>query len=235
MISKAANQGNQVFNAEEINQRWKGLYKAGGIFAIALLVLTVAQMVVFLAWPPPTTVEGFFNLFQASWLRGLLSLDLIYIVINALLIVIYLTLYIILKRTNEPAVTIALAISLIGIAAYFASNTAFQMLSIGHQYAAATTDAQRAIFLSAGQSLLATYSGTAFDVYYILNAIALIIFSVVMLRSTIFSRAMAYLGLASGILMLVPSTAGTVGIYFSLVSLIPWVIWLVLLTRRLFR
>lgn len=235
MASKISNSENQVLDAVSISYQGKGLYITGAIVAIFLLLLTVAQMLVFLAWPPPTTVEGFFTLFQASWLRGLLSLDLIYVVINTLLIVLYIVLYFILKQTNVSAITIALILGLVGIAAYFSSNTSFQMLLLSNQYAAATTDLQRSVYLGAGEALLATYAGTAFNVYYILNAIVLIIFSVVMLKSNIFNRTMAYFGLAAGILMLVPSTAGIVGIYFSLVSLIPWMIFLILFTIRVLR
>jgi hypothetical protein len=84
------------------------------------------------------------------------------------------------------------------------------MLSLSTQYAAATTEAQKSMLLGAGQALLAIYNGTAFNVYYILSAITLIIFSLVMLQSKIFSKLTAYLGLLSGLLMLIPSTAGMI-------------------------
>jgi hypothetical protein len=232
MTSKISDQARDISDTESTNHPGEGFYKAGGIVAIILLLLTIAQMVVFLAWPPPTTVEGFFALFQSSWLRGLLSLDLIYVVINALLILLYLAFYFILKRTNEVVITVALILGLVGIAAYFSSNTSFQMLSLSNHFASAATDAQRAVYLGAGEALLATYAGTAFNVYYILNAITLLIFSVVMLKGSIFSRTTAYFGLAAGILMLIPSTAGTIGIYFSLASLIPWIVFLILFTKR---
>ncbi len=83
--------------------------------------------------------------------------------------------------------------------------------------------------------MLTTFQGTAFDVYYILNAITLIIISFVMLKSDIFSKKTAYLGLLAGLLMLVPSTAGTTGIYFGFASLVPWAIFSVLVARRLFQ
>ena len=73
--------------------RWKGIYKAGGISILAMLVIMVVQMVVFIAWPPPPTVEGFFSLFRQNWFFGLLSMDLLYILNNTLLILIYLALY----------------------------------------------------------------------------------------------------------------------------------------------
>ena len=37
------------------------------------------------------------------------------------------------------------------------------------------------------------------------------------------------------VLMIVPSSAGTIGLYFSLASLVPWAIWLVLVGRRFFQ
>lgn len=43
------------------------------------------------------------------------------------------------------------------------------MLYLSNQYAAATTEAQRDLFLAAGEAALAAYRGTAFDVYYVLN------------------------------------------------------------------
>ena len=128
---------------------------------------------------------------------------------------------------------IAVVFGIAGIAAYFASNTAFEMLSLSNQYAAATTEAQRASLLTAGQVMLERYKGTAFDIYYVLNTIVLFIFFPVMLRSKLFGKTTAYFGLAAGVLMLVPSSAGTLGLYFSLASLVPWAVWLVLVGRKL--
>jgi hypothetical protein len=52
--------------------------------------------------------------------------------------------------------TIALALGLLGVAAYFASTAAFEILSLSNQYAAATTAAQKSTLLAAGQVLLVT-------------------------------------------------------------------------------
>lgn len=220
-------------SSEIIDSRWKGLYKAAGIAAIVMIVLILVQSAVFIVFPPPSSVEGYFSLFQRNWLVGLLDLDLIYIVITALMIPIYLALYMVLRRASPSVVTIALAIGLVSTAVYFTSRTSFEMLSLSGQYATATTDAQRIIFLSAGQAAMATYAGTGFDVYYVLSAITLLLFSFGMLRSNIFSKAISCLGLLSGVLMLVPSTAGRIGLIFAFSSLVPWLVWLVLFARRL--
>ena len=141
MSSKSSSQMNQVTDSENADSRWKGLYKVGGAAALTMLVLIPIQIIIFTVWPPPSTVDGYFTLFQNNRLLGLLSLDLLYMLTNALLVLIYLALHAALKRASESFMAIALALGLVGIAAYFASNTAFEMLSLSNQYAAATTDA----------------------------------------------------------------------------------------------
>jgi hypothetical protein len=235
MTSNTLSQAKHNTVAEIIDSRWKSLCTAGGIAALTMLVLMIIQIIIFVVWPPPSTVEGYFMLFHDNWLLGLLSLDLLYIADSVLLILIYLALYAVLRRAGESSMLIAVVLGITGIAAYFASNTAFEMLSLSSQYAAATTEAQKTMFLTAGQVMLETYMGTAFDIYYLLNTIVLFIFSAIMLRSKLFSRTTAYLGIAAGVLMIVPSSAGTLGLYFSLASLFPWAIWLVLVGLRLLR
>jgi hypothetical protein len=210
---------------------WAGLFRVGAAAAIAVLVLIPVQVAVWIAWPPPTTVEGFFALFQSNWLLGLLGLDLLYLLTVVLMVPVLLALAAALWRVSASVVAVALALGLVAIAAYFPSNPAFEMLSLSGRYAEATTETQRLVFLAAGEAMLATYTGTAFDVYYVVNGLALLILSIVMLRSAVFGRATAYAGIVSGILFLVPSTAGMVGAIFSLVSLVPWTVFAVLIAR----
>ena len=215
--------------------KWKGVTKTGAIAAFAMLVVMIIQILIFVIWPPPETVEEFYALFQQSKLLGLLSLDLLYLVNNTLLILFYLGLFAALRKVSFSASLIALVLGLVGIAAYYASNTAFEMLSLSSQFTAATTDTVRLQLLAAGQVMLETYKGTAFDVYYVLNGIMLLILAVVMLRTTVFNKVTASFALASGVLMSIPSTAGTIGLVFSLLSLIPWGVFSVLAALRLLK
>ncbi len=227
---------NQVTNIETSNSDWKSLYRVGGVSALLMFVLTLVQSFIFITNPPPSTIIDYFTLFQKNKILGLLDLDLLLIVINVLLILIYLALYVALNRFNKSYMTIALAIGLVGTTLFFASREAtFGMFSLSNQYAAATSDVQRAMFLAAGQALLTIYNGTAFDLSYILGGIVILIFSIVMLQSNIFSKATAYVGIVMGILMLVPPTVGTIGLLLSLISLIPTLIWLIPISRRLFQ
>jgi len=206
-----------------------------GVAALLMVVFIPIQSIVFVVWPPPSTVIGWFTLFQHNRLLGLLDMDLLLIVDQVLMGLVLLALYAALKRASPSLMAIALTAGLVGIAAYFASSTAFNMLSLSSQYAAATTAVQRAMFEASGQATLAIWQGTAFDVSYVLEGVALLIIAVVMLRSTLFSNATAYVGILMGVVMLVPPTVGTIGLLFSLGSLVPLEIWLILIARRLFQ
>ena len=226
---------NETANLECTDSRWKKLYTAGGWAGLTMLVIMMAQIIIFILWPPPGSAVDFFDLFQKNALLGLLSLDLLYLVNNALLILIYLALYMSLRHTDESLALIALVFGLVGTTVYFASNTAFEMLQLSRQFAAAAGEAQQAALLGAGQAMLAVYKGTAFNSYYILNAVSLLVFASVMLRSKSFPRPAAVIGLVSGVLMLIPSTAGTIGLIFSLASLVPWAVFLVIITKKFFQ
>jgi hypothetical protein len=220
-------------NTETADSDWKGLYRVGGTAALIMAVFIPIQIIIFVAWPPPSSVIGWFTLFQNNRLLGLLDMDLLLIVDQVLIGLVLLALYVALRRASQSWMAIALAAGLVAIAAYFASATAFDMLSLSDQYVAATTEAQRSMFLAAGQAMLAIYQGTAFDVSYVLEGVALLIIAVVMLRSTLFSKKTAYVGILMGVMSLVPPTAGTIGLLFSLGSLAPLEIWDILIARRL--
>jgi hypothetical protein len=128
---------------------------------------------------------------------------------------------------------IALALGLVGIATYFASNTAFEMLSLSNQYATATTDVQRSMFVASGQAMLAIYRGTAFGVSYLLLAIASLIISMVMLWSTTFGKVTAVVGIVANTLA-VGFFVPAIGVFRSLISVVALLIWYVLVATKLF-
>lgn len=213
----------------------RSLYRVGGAAAITMAVLIPIQIMILVVWPPPSTIIGWFTLFEKNKLIGLLDMDLLIIVDQVLIVMVILTLYIALRRTSQSFMAIALTLTLVGVATYFASTAAFEMLSLSEHYVAATTDVQRSIFLAAGQAMLATYQGTAFDIGYVLEGVGLLIIAVVMLRSKVFSKRTAYVGIVLGVMSLVPPTVGTIGLIFAFGSLAPVDVWDILIARRLFK
>lgn len=215
--------------------KWGELYRIAGIATIVMLMLIPIQIAVFTIWPTPKSALEWFSLFQDSWVLGLMHLDVLYILNNTIVAIMYLAFYMSLRRKNETLMLIALLAGLLATAAYYSSNPAFEMLSLSRQFAAIDTEPQRAMFVAVGQALIAQWKGTAFDVYYMLSAACLIITAVTMFKSVVYGKFMAVIGLSSGILMLIPSTVGNIGIYFSLASLVPWMIFSVLAAVRFLR
>ena len=212
---------------------WNKLYKIGGIAAFAIVVIILIQIVIFIVFPPPETPIGFIYLFHKNWVLGLLSLDLLYYINNGLIVLVYLGLFASLRKVNFANMLIALILGFIGIAAFYDSTVGFEMLSVSKQYFSTESVEIKQQLLAVGQGLLFKYKGTAFDVYYLFNAFALLLISVTMYKSKDFGKTAATWGIVAGVFMLIPSTAGTIGIIFSLVSLIPWIVFSVLIGRKL--
>jgi hypothetical protein len=235
---------NQVTNIDTIDSRWKGLCKVGGVAAMIIAVLLLCEIIVFSVWPQPRTVIDYFTLFHDNWLIGLLDLDLLGMFAYILFVPVILALYITLKRSSEAFMSVATAIFFVGISVFFATNTAFPMLSLSDQYMAATTDAQRAMFLAAGQAMLTMFNVNAFQVSYVIVSTAWLMMSAVMLRNGIFSRVTAYSGILAGataigaltlehMTVIGSFTPLLISLYFAAIVFL--IVWVVLAGRRLYQ
>jgi hypothetical protein len=186
---------------------WTPLYKAGGIAALLAAVLfrrnIGAEVSLFTGVEAiPRSAAGWYTLLQSNPFIGLSFLAVFDNVNYALLGLMFLALGAALWQAHKSAATIALASGMVGIAVGFATNIALTMLSLSQQYATATSEAQKAALLAAGQAILATndplatFPGTGVYVSLLLIALAGLLFSVLMLRS---NRVTAIVGLlASG-------------------------------------
>ncbi|MEW6548526.1 MAG: hypothetical protein AB1407_03610 [Spirochaetota bacterium] len=209
-----------------LKEKWKGLFLCASISSILMFAFIIVQILVYSIWSPPGDAEGMYRLMRENWLLGLLSMDFLYIVDCVLLAIIYLGVYMAVRDWGESSMLIATVLGLLGIAAYFASNPVFEMLYLGRTYDPALPQEARSAMLGAGRGFMETYKGTAFNIYYVLNTVYLFLATPVMRKSGLFSRATIISGFAAAVLMVIPSSAGTLGIVFSLASLVPWMFWL---------
>ena len=173
-----------------------GLYKIGAVAALICAGMYFAALAVYLpayrVGPPPATVLEWFTLFQANPLTGLFFLGLADIIITILWSPMSLALYTALKQSNQTWMMIAISFVFVGMAIFLATNQAFAMLYLSRQYAAATTEVQRSSLLSAGQAIVAVTEGARM---LPLIPLAGLIFSTAMLRSKIFSKVTAWVGI----------------------------------------
>ena len=201
---------NQVPDSVTSDSDWKGIYRVGGMAAMIAGVLfrrnIAAEIGLFSGQASPVTVSSWFELLQNNRLLGLTYLNIFDIVNYLLLSLMVLALFAALNRTHKSHMAIAALLGLLGIAVYLASNTAFSMLSLSDQYASAGSDVERTALLAAGQALLAinrfsnpgSHPGTGGYISLLLIAAGGILTSVVMLRSAVFNRFTAYVGILAG-------------------------------------
>ncbi len=188
---------------ETVDPRRQGIYLVGGVAAFGAVAIVIFEFVVVTIWPPPTTVLGWFTLFENNRILGLLDYAVLDAVIVALLGPMFVALFFALRRTHEKHVAVAVPFVFAGIASYWATNSALAMLYLSDLYAAATTESQRTAFLESGQALNSVSQyGLFYSMGFFLVVIAGLIVSVAMLRGNVFNKATAYLGLAGNILVL---------------------------------
>jgi hypothetical protein len=215
-------------------QNWNDLYKIGGLAALISLVFFPIQIIVYLVNPPPDTILGLFTLMREKPAIGLIDLDLLLVVDQVLGMLVFLGLFVALKRTNRSLMAIGLVVGLISMILLIASNPACAMLNLSNQYFSATSDSVKAMILGAGQATMAAWQGTAFQVSYIIGALAALLISIVMLRSAAFSKATAIMGILANAIALglyVP----VVGVYISIFSVVFLWVWYLLSARALLR
>jgi len=217
----------------ELSQN-KGFVSITKWLVILMIVIIPIQIAIFIIEPMPESSLGWLELMRDNPLLGLLHLDVLYIVNNTFLIFLYFTLYITLKKVKSSMLNIALITGMVGAVLYYTSNSSIEMLMLSKNYFLTTDETIKLSMLSTAQSYLDIWKGTAFNVYYVLSAVSLILFSVAILKDKFYTRTTGIIGLVSGILMSVPSSVGMIGMIMALLSLIPWIIFCVLVVKRLF-
>jgi hypothetical protein len=177
---------------------FRSLYIIGGEAALMVAALTLGEIIFFVFFPPPETIDGWFSLFQSNALIGLLDFWGLEIPMYLMFIPVFLALYLLLNNSHQGLMAIALICALLGVAIFLATNNPFTMLILSKQYAAAETNVQQSALLAAGQTILANTNQRAlggFNIALLLVSVAGLITSSVMLQNHHFSRSSAYIGI----------------------------------------
>ncbi len=227
-------QPNRVMDVETIDARWKDLYKMAGIAAIVSEAVIFLGIVAYFIWPYApgnATVESIFLMLHTNPLGGMISLDLFLLVGNLFSILLFLALYVSLKPVNESYALVALALGLIAVVLIITARPIVELFSLSKAYEAASVAMTRVEYLAAGDALLALFNGTGWFLNTLLGGISLLISSVLMLRSKLFSKPTAYVGIVTNVVacgFFVPGI-GTLLLFLSLVG---YMIWYFQLARR---
>src|SRR5690242_1113274 len=122
---------NYISHTEATDSNWRSLYRAGGVAALIAGVVfrrnLGVEIVLFSPQKQPGEVIDWFTLLQSNRLLGLAYLNII--VNYALVGLMFLALYALLRQVNQSRATIAALLGFLGVAVSFDSNTALSLLA----------------------------------------------------------------------------------------------------------
>ena len=225
-------------NAVDHDGKW--LYRVGGISALVLGIAYIIIVALYVPVGAPPSGPGA----RLTYLAGnttvwwaILGLS---VLTDFLFVPVALALYVVLKGINRNAMLVATAFVGLFIVLDLAvtwPNYA-SLITLSGKYAAATNDAQRAVFVAAADYPSTVLESSLLGVYIILvPAVGILVTGLVMLKG-IFSKSTAYLGLVTGILGIV-SVAGSFFVSFLSVGIIITsvftTVWVLFVGYRLYR
>ncbi|MCF7808322.1 MAG: DUF4386 domain-containing protein [Candidatus Marinimicrobia bacterium] len=226
-------------NSDQNKYKFNLLYRLAAVAALTTVFVTLLQIILGILWPPPSfapTTESAVRILEMAQLNPVLTflkLDGLMILDYLLLIMVYLALYQSLKHSNPSLMLLATALAFIAVTLYIMTNPAATMIVLAMNYS--PSGGANSGIVTAAQTILANFQGTAFLVHYVIMGVSGILVGLTMLRSNTFSRSTAIAGLTQGTMMLVPVTFGMVGLLIALGSLIPFIIWFILIAIQLNR
>lgn len=224
-----------------MENRWRTLYKVGALAPLIATAFYLSQFILLIFGEPyPGNVEGWFALFQRNRLLGLWTLNALDIISFALLGIMYLALYMALRRVRPAWMLIALYFALLGVVVFVVPRVlTLSILPLSDLHAAATTEAQRTIYLTAGETLSHLGTATPQTLGFLFMAVSGLIISIVSLRSESFGKATAYVGIVGFVAALANYisgiTAAPVAAALMPISGTLWLIWWLLMGVGLFR
>ena len=225
-----------------IQSGWNRLCTIGGIAAMVLIVYSIITMLLLLIISgQPATIEECYNLLQNNRFIGLLRLDLLTVLIMPFYYLLFLGIWVALRKTHVAYTTLATLLAFIGITLFLATPSVFPLISLSDKYAVATTVAQKDQLIAVGEALLASdmWHNTGAMIGGILMLIATLIISIVMLFSGIFGKTTAVVGILTHGLDLIHIIVGTfspqAGVIIMVIAGPLYLVWFPLLGRDLFR
>lgn len=224
---------------------WNILYRLGGIAALGNVLVGLTEIAI--TFLPGgniacVTVSDWFALFHNNWFMGLRNLGLLNILFTLFGIPTFFALYAAHRRSSHTLAALAMIVSFIGAAVFFATNRAFAMLDLSQNYALATTTENKTIMLAAGQALLSvgkSHTPGTFLAFFLSESAGILI-SIVMYQGKLFSKVNALLGLISFSSLLIfeicttflPGLQG-VAMIFAMAGGITSLVWGILTARNL--
>jgi len=185
-------------NSDYSDSSQKTIFLIGGIVCMIFIAYSLITLLIMtIIGGPPETVEQCFIMLQENKLQGLLRLDILTVFIVPLYYLLFFSLFIALKKTHYGLVAIATILVFAGVTLFLSMPSVFSYLNLSDKFASSISDFQKNQLLAAGESILASdiWHGTGAIIGGILLQTGALLFSIVMIKTSIFSRLTALTGI----------------------------------------
>jgi hypothetical protein len=153
---------------------------------------------------------------------------------NLFSLLLFLAVYTSLRKVNESAALSALAVGLIGLVLLIPARPILEWVHLSNAYAITRVEAEKSQILASIATLLAQFNDTGWFMNTLLGGLSLLISSILLLRSNLFSKATAYIGIATH-LVLCGFVTPAISVFLLFLCLPGYMAWYFLLARRFFQ
>ncbi len=152
----------------------------------------------------PKDAIGRFAMFHTSAFAGLYSLDLLNVCMSLVTLPFFLGIALAQREHKQASAILAFTVAVIGATVFASNNVALPMLSLSKEYFVATDDARRQAIMAAGEALLSRGAHGSPGAFpgFILSTLSSLLFAFLMLRTKVFSKPVAILGIAGSSIMI---------------------------------
>lgn len=222
-----------------MNEDRQGIFRTGGISAIALGLGYVVIVALYAPMGAPPSGSEARLLYLAGNERSWWAIVVLSVLTDVLFVPVALSLYTALQQVNRSAMLLAsVCVALFIVLDLTITWTNYAaLMSLSRRYAVAATVAQKAAAITAADYPSAILESSLLFVYNTLTlALGILITGLVMLKGA-FSKAAAYLGVATGALGVISVAGSFFGSALNITIVVTSVlttIWVFLVGRRLF-
>ena len=175
------------------------LYHTGAYTALLFIIYSVVTILIFalVKGGYPKTAADCFAMFRENRFIALLRLDIVSVVVLPFYYLLFFSIYQAIKMKYELLARIALFCTLIGMTIFICGINIASIVTLSEKYNAATSPDYRKQLLAACEALLAQnmWENTSAIASGILTEAGMILFSVIMLRTSVFNRVTSWLSI----------------------------------------
>ncbi|HSO11662.1 MAG TPA: hypothetical protein VLT51_04755 [Anaerolineales bacterium] len=226
------------------------LYRLGGAAALFAMCTNLLDIILGFGGTEAITYGSrsalqWFVIYQESAFQGFYALGILNIVYMIAMLPLYVALMVAHRQKQIFQATLVVILFLLAMSIYLSTNAALPLWVLSMKYALADTQAQKAFFIAAGESVLARgedFTPGSFMPLF-LSGFAALSISFIMLRGGIFGKATAWVGIAGFTLLSLFTICATfipplhtLAFYgFASIGGVLALIWFALVARRLFQ